>query len=338
MGFTATKWTDGDFIPKSGLLAWHAADTATDGQTVEDASGNNRTLDSGFGSTPPDLVPDVINGLPAIVFDGSTHDPLQYTGSVTPKHCFVVAAHEDPAFPAGALGNGGILTGLASTAILIGNAESTRFFDLNLDSVGAFKYRRRDAEFAEGNMQAAFDGNISIFEVENPAGYPLTGLQIGRDRDFATRLWKGPWCEHLIYSRVLEDIERAMVMEYLAMKYHLWRQTTAGKNVWPFQPDWGRPLNQDKLVLSSTTVSGTRKARSKSSSKKAFELSFTDRSPEEYDAALAFWDEHYPGTSIVYRDDAFVPGRDTEALITSPLSQSAQGYRQIGYGVQLVEV
>lgn len=341
MALIETVWTKGDFIPRSGLIAWHAADTAANGMEIDDASGNGRHLNTGPFTTPPDFVLDVINGLPALEFDGVNHDPLKWA-SVIPnvRNAFVVAAHSDAAFPAGGAGNGGLLTGVTAGNILVGNVSSTRFFDFNFDSFGPYSYSRRDVKFPETDMQAAFNNNISIFEVAigGGGGIALDGIQVGRQVDVVDRIWKGYWCEQIIYSRVLEATERQQVYEYLAMKYRLWRQVSSGLDVWPFQPQWQRSLTNDKLVLRSGAVSGAVKARSKSAAKKGFEASFENRRAEEYDAARAFWDLKYPGTPFIYRDDAFTPARDAEVLFTSSLPQQAGSYHDINYGFQCLEV
>jgi hypothetical protein len=43
MSLISTKWTEGDYIARLGLEAWHAADT-TSSSEVFDASGNDRRV------------------------------------------------------------------------------------------------------------------------------------------------------------------------------------------------------------------------------------------------------------------------------------------------------
>lgn len=166
----------------------------------------------------------------------------------------------------------------------------------------------------------------------------MDGIVIGGDRGFSTHKWKGPFCLNLMYSDIKTGNDRLDIYEYIALKYLLWKRNSAGLDVWPFNPDWGRTLAAGKRVLSSTAVSGENKSRSKSTAKKAFEAQFESRWPEEYDAAYAFWNEKYPGTSFIYRDYAFSPERDTEARFVSDLPQQATDYRDINYSFQAVEV
>lgn len=334
MSLIETKWTRGDYIPKADLLAWHSADTTTTPNLVPDLSGNARDMESELPTPTLGLV----SGYQAVNFDGVNDNALVFSGSLTPKHVFVIAAYADAGFPSGDLGNGGLLTGATTGSILVGSVSSTKFYDHNYDASGEFGYRRRDVAFAETDMQGSFNNEISIFELTRPDGWGLDAIQVGFDRSFPDRRWKGPWYEHILYGAIKNDAERQRIYEYAAMKYLLWKKVASGLNVWPFQPNWGRSLDNDKLVLSSRSVSGSTTARSKSIAKKGFESQFEDREPEEYDTAVEFWDEHYPGSSFIYRDDAFVPSRDTEVLFSSPLSQRQGNHRQINYSIQAVEV
>lgn len=342
MTFIPTKWTTGDWIPRRGLKAWHAADTTDTGAGVDDASGNSFHLDSGIGpGNATVLTADVINGLPGLYFSGvDVPPPLRSNqGNVTLRHAFVVAAYEDAAFPSGEPGYAGLLSGITTGDLLVGNPSSTKFFDLNLETFGTYSYRRRDMAFNENNMQASFNDSISVFEVSISSGVTFDDIQVGMHRNAgSTRRWKGFFVEQMLYDRVLADFERHQVYEYLAMKYRLWKRDKSDLDVFPFQPNWARSLTADKVVLASRSVSGATKARSKSAAKKSFEASFEDRLAEEYDAAYAFWDQKYPGTSFIYRDDAFSPARDTEVLFTSPMPNQQAGYNQINYGLQFLEV
>ena len=108
--------------------------------------------------------------------------------------------------------------------------------------------------------------------------------------------------------------------------------------MWPFNPNWSRPLTTGKRVLSSVSVSGAFKARTKGTRKIGIEPTFETRSPEEYQTAVEFWDDHYPGTSFIYRDAAFSPAVDTEMRFTSDLPQTAADTRDVTYSFQAEEV
>lgn len=332
-------------VSKTGLLAWHAADAiegVANGANVElvpDKSDFGRDLDC--SSSHPTLATNSINGLPAVNFSGS-QNPLIYSSSLTPKHIFIIAAYADAAFPAGGGANeyAGLLSPqTGSWPILGAEPLSTKFADYNFESAGTYTYKRKDIQYAENNLSAPMSGAFSIMEVSLSSGWAMDGIVLGRDRGFSTHKWKGKWVESLFYSRVLTSEEVLDIYEYFAMKYHLWRSVSpSGLDVWPFQPEWVRPMAVGKTVLSSSAVSGARKSRAKSTAKRAFEPQFESRWPEEYEAAKAFWNEKYPGTSFIYRDGAVSPSVDITMEFLSDLPQQAADYRDITYGFQAVEV
>ena len=111
---------------------------------------------------------------------------------------------------------------------------------------------------------------------------------------------------------------------------------SSGLDVFPFQADWGRRLSADKRMLSSLSVGGSVKSRSKGSRKIGVDPQFDDRFPEEWNAAVAFWDENTPG-SFVYRDSSVYPEVDTEMRFVSGPAQSGNNFRDISYGFSALE-
>jgi len=333
-------------VTRRGLEAWYASSDlpALYAEFEEildwpDKSIHGRQISSTF--LPPTLLLDVINGQPAVNFSGISRS-FQWTGSLNIKHIFAVAAYEDAIFPAvdGDNDYPGLVSGLDDTnlGILAGMPETTRFYDFDYEAAGTYEYRRRDLQFAENNQQASFNNEISIFEVSLSTGWGLDGIQLGRDREHNDRRWKGNVAEFLFFSNVLSYNERHDIYAYLAMKYWLWRRVSSGLDVWPFRPEWGQPSPIDKAVLTSRSVSGAFKGRSKGTRKIGVQPQFDARCPEEYDAAVEFCDSKYPGTSFIYRDDAYSPARETEMLFLSEIQQQAQNYRDINYTFQAQQV
>lgn len=329
-----------DLVAKAGLEAWHEADSITGVShsgavaLLPDASGKGRDLTC--SSDHPTFLTNQINGRPAVNFSGTNNPLVCATAIPAPvKHAFVVAAYADAIFPAD---YPGLLSGVTATTadVLVGNLNSNRFFDFGYGS--GYNYYRRGHGFAAGNQAAAFSNQVSIFEVTFSGGFSFDGIQIGRQRDLATRRWKGPFVANLLYSRILSDIERRDIYEYLACKYLLWRRNAAGVNVWPFQPQWGTQMPPTRPVLSSAAVSGVVRSRVKGPAKRSLAAQFETRSLEEFDAATAFWLEHYPNQPFVYRDDAVSPSRDYTMRFAADLNHRANGFRDIDYTIQATEL
>lgn len=327
-------------IPSSGRITWNEADFivgVADGGNVSSVPGKtaaDKTLTC--GSVYPLLQTDIINGLPVVDFDG-TKNPLVYSGSITPKHIIMLAAHQDAAFPSGDNGYGGLLTGVTAgntdNNILVGGGPTaTKFFDFTI----GLTYKRRDVSFAESNMQAAFNNAISIFEVSFASGFGMDGIQIGKQRAVSpARLWKGYWAALFMWNRVLTTNETADVYEYIACRYRIWRQISSGLNVWPFSPNWSLPGSYGPRELSSSAVSGATKTRTKSSGKNAFEMRFETRNSDEFEAAKAFRDAN---TSFIFRDYGYATPRDLTMRFTSAIDLQRNDYNDVDYSFQCVEV
>lgn len=315
-------------VPKRDLIAFHrcVVGEAANG-SAPDYSGNARTLVQ--GSSPPVITPNILNGRAGWYFDG-TKNPLAWSGSVTPKHVFVLAAAEESTFTQ----YRGLLSGLAAGNWLTANNSGTTFFTFGSE----YDYLSDDVAYADFDWQAPRGLVPAIIEVTHPGGIAMDGIQIGQQLIDATRKWKGYYFADLLFAEIQTGINRFAVFEYFAMEWLKWRKVASGLDVWPFQPNWSQPVSVDKTVLASNAVSGAYKGRTKTTAKRGVQLSFENRWEEEADAARAFWDTKYPGTSFIYRDDGYTPPRDTEVRFASAFAYKQDGYLDSTYGFQLVQV
>jgi hypothetical protein len=326
-----TDWTQNGWVPRLGLQAWNAADQATSGQIVPDLSGNGRTLDAG-SANPPSLQVNQLNSYPAIYFNGSTHEPLKYVGSLNVKHVFIVGSYELSAFATFA----GLIGGISTVDILVGFSGLTQWFDFS-STYGSYDYRLADVPYAPSAALAPMSGQHSVMEYSNPAGLVMSGLQIGQQKTFTDRRWRGWYFESLVYNRVLSEEERRQIYEYLASKYRLWTRTASGLDVFPFQPDWPQRTTIDRTVLSSITAGGQRIARSKSSPAIGITADFSARLNAEADAAIAFWATHYPQTPFIYRDFTTSPPKDLKVQFTGGIRYDAASHNAVSYSIDLAE-
>lgn len=308
---TDTKWTLGDWIPRGGLLAWHSAEGFASG-VAEDFSGSGRSI-SASPVTGPTLVSNAINGLPGLYFNGSTTDPLTRSGTLTPRHIFVVAAHDGSDFGASYRG---LLSGSTAGDILVGNTGGLTWFNF----ADGRTYRKYDVAYPESAAPAAF-GAFGVYEVSLPAGWPLTGLQVGQQRTFTDRRWKGTWAEQMLYDRVLTDLERWKIYRYLAAKYQLWQRNAAGAFVFPFPADRSYTREHSREAYISEPYSGDPTALVRGNFLSGYSLEFGLRRQEELDAAKAFYEAHYPLGEFTFRDYRFYPYRDSNVRFTSSLRE-----------------
>ncbi|MCC6329003.1 MAG: hypothetical protein IT174_10835 [Acidobacteria bacterium] len=330
----ATKWADLKPIPTEGLEAWHQVEAGTNTSILApDFSGKGRHYTVAAGNSPV-LSQSPLMGELGYYFNGS-RDPLQWTGSVTAKHVFIVMAFEKTAFT----GYEGVLSGLTVGNIFTSENTGTKFFAFGPNSSG-YSYRKADVALADTNQQAPMNLQFALIEQILPGiGISMNGLQVGKQLvETPARLFQGWYMWDAIYSTLQTGHKKVAILEHIATRFRLWPMVSSGLNVWPFQPEWNGSLPTDKLTLESTAVSGKTKGRSKSTAKKNFELGFTARRTEEYDAACAFWDYHYPGSSFIFRDYGFDPERDTEVTFKSELSTQRNSYHDIDYSFQSRQV
>jgi len=315
-------WSRMNVVPLAALEAWNALDTATGGGEVGDFSGKQRVLTA--GANPPQLEQNRINGYPGIYFDG-TKNPLTYSGNLTLRHIFIVASFADATFPNYA----GLLSDLSGLGILVGNPLEARFFNINYSALGSYSYRKNYVSFAESAQAAPVSGNAGIIEISYAPGFNMNGIQIGQDRADTTRRWKGHFYESLMYSSVKTAQERRRIYSYLAMKFHLWRQAASGLYMFPFPNNYKTPGQTFTTNLESTSISGAYKGRSKSGLMRSFDVPFTVRQQEEWDAAEAFWMQ--ARNSCVLDDCSFYPSRQFTGRITTPIERDPQSLNNMGY-------
>jgi hypothetical protein len=149
----------------------------------------------------------------------------------------------------------------------------------------------------------------------------MDAIQIGKQRAFATRLWKGFWYEDLIYSEIKNDFARQRIYEYFAMRYQVWSENAAGQKIFPFASNRTRSLEQDIENYKSTPYNGDPKALVRGGVEGDYELIFGLREQAEYRAAQAFFQQHRPTTKFVFRDYRFCPVQAVRALFTSAIRE-----------------
>lgn len=325
---TQTNWASLKPIPTENLEAWHQVESGSSTSTfAPDFSGKGRHLTVGAGNSPV-LGPTTLNGESGYYFNGS-RDPLVWSGgSILTTHVFIIMAFEKAAFS----GFEGVVSGVNQGDILVANDSGSNFYNFGASE----EYRKSDVPYVSSNMQAPMAGGFALVEMTvSGGGWSMDGLQIGKQRSSFARLLQGWYMGSMIYSAIQTGHKRVAILEYVAARFQLWPKVASGLNVFPFQPDWSGNLPASKLILESTAVSGKTKSRSKSTAKREFDLGFSTRRAEEYDATFAFWNSHYPGQPFIYRDYGFDPSRDTEVTIISDLDAQRNSYHDINYAFRV---
>lgn len=214
------KYLDSGIIDRSGMAFWH---TVVPGETgneiIYDSSGNDRhasTANAGETPNNPAVQANVINGKPAIYFDG-TDSPLVYTADdFTLQHIFILAKFDGATFT----GINGLMSDILTTALLVGQADTdVKFFNLGY-TVSGYSYRKNDILYAEDNQLAPMN-SWGLMELQFPSGFLSEGIQYGRDRDLSDRRWKGWLVDAMGFSTIRTAVQRARILMYYRLKYAL---------------------------------------------------------------------------------------------------------------------
>lgn len=322
-------------VPTTGMIAWYRFKSGVDGHhIIYDESGNSRTLTGNAGNAP--VLTEYNNENYGWYFDG-TRDPLVYTGAVTVKHAFIVAAAEGAAFDL----NRGLITGPAAGDLVVSEATGTEFFDFS-GTYPDMVYRKSNVVLANASQAAPMNNTLALIELSSATGFALDGIQLGQQKALGTRLWKGIFMEGLFSDRVYNDAERARLYQYFAKMYHIWEaDTTSGLNIFPFTQNWGSPDVRRKKVLGDVAEDGsTMTYRTKGGLRRYPDLSFERRLPDEVEAAEEFYDSHYPGTSFTYRDRTILPAQNMTVRfpIDAELDVTPQGPSNFMYKFPLEKI
>lgn len=211
----------GVFDPSSigGLLLWTASDEITglsDGNKVStwlDVSGNNNDFSNVTSAEQPLYKVNIVNGKPAVYWDGGGDRHLDAGMSITAKHIFVVAKFEGATFST----FNGLFSGIVNddaNIVFTGGSGTTRWFDSGAVTT---LYRMNGTAYAEAAMEAPMN-QAGVLSISNSAGWAIAP-RIGIDRGTGTRAWNGWVFEVLAYDSVLSASDAGSVEEYLANRY-----------------------------------------------------------------------------------------------------------------------
>lgn len=302
---TAQEWKNSGLIPTSGLLAWHMYEGGVSGhEIIYDYSGNNRTIDSSPTNAAV-LTANVLAGQPGWYFNGTTTVPLNYTGAVTPKHVFVLASAEEVAFTL----NRGLLSGETSGDVLASDSSGDEFVDLGIGA--GFEYRKSDIVYPEAGQEAPMNGAFALIEVSSTGGFGFDGIQVGKQKNIAGRIWKGYFVEQLLFDRVLTLIERTRVMLYFNLKFAQWQVDLPfyfpSDDILEYRPRRSRfyaePPMYQKVTDSFEFEDGGKTFNEVADTPpRRWEYNYLRRTPAQVIIFDAFWDQARLANPFIFRD------------------------------------
>jgi hypothetical protein len=271
--------------------------------TLKDMSGNHRHLTA--ASPAPILQTNVLNGKSVLRFNNSQppKNPAQF-----PVRCgWMVVKYDGPYFPVYT----GLLSGYQYAVILVGNIFNIVFYYF-LDKF--FEIRSNDRIYPGINAPAPMQQYRIIFFRYWNDPMQMDGVQLGSDRNFSNRLWKGDVALLALYSRDFTEQEIRLYTKRIADNFAL---TLA--DVYPYQAD-----ASDTTETPARTVNvydppeGQRIVEVLDDPKRLLELKFSIADQAEVRSLQEFHAAHYPEVPCIYRDYRFTPPEDIEGYIDSP--------------------
>lgn len=196
------RWFKADAI--TGLNDGDAVSTWTDSAGVGNATGTT--------TTRPLYKTNILNGLPAVRFDG-TDDILKIATAFAPQTVFVVFNYTDGAT---FTQYDGLFTdqGYTVSTGLIGHSGTNDFYA----SSAHFDELRLNGVVTSGDLGTLSTHKIITGRKNYGEPYSVT-WQFGQDRTIAGRFWGGDILEFIAYSRKLKSSEVREVEKYLSDKY-----------------------------------------------------------------------------------------------------------------------
>jgi hypothetical protein len=196
----------------TGLLAWHSASDIEglsdndDVSTWADLSGNSKDFTQGTAGYCPHYKTNIINSLPALLFDNS--DDVMNSPSITGiKTIVIVAKYDGATFGA----YNGLVTGPSGNIWWLGNSGDTQWYTGESGGQTFFK----DGERLTTSVTNAW--HIFLNKTDTAQDF---AVRLGQDRSY-TRTWKGYVAEVCIYDTALTGDNLSNLILYLSGKYNI---------------------------------------------------------------------------------------------------------------------
>lgn len=270
---------------------------------LPDVSGNHRHLTA--ASPAPVLQTNVLGGKSVLRFNES--QPPKNPAAFPVRCGWMVVKYDGPYFPVYT----GLLTGYQYAAVLVGNIFNTIFYYF-LDKF--FEIRSNDRIYPASNAPAPMQQYRIIFFRYWNGPVQMDGVQLGTDRDFTSRLWKGDVALLALYSRDFTEEEVRASTRRIADNFNL-----PIADVYPYQADTSDTTETPaRSVNVYDPPEGARIVEVLDDPRRLLELKFSVADQAEVRTMQDYHHNHYPEVPCIYRDYRFTPPEDIEGYIDSP--------------------
>lgn len=151
-------------------------------------------------------------------------------------------------------------------------------------------------------------GAFALLEGKAPSGIAMDGIQIGNQRNLA-RIWKGRFCELLVYINALSDTDVARIRLYANLKFAQWKvglpfyfpsddlMQFKRNRFYAEPPDWGKVTDEYEFE------DGGKKFNEKASdAPRKWEYDYLGRTPQEMIIFDQFYSQARKANPFIFRD------------------------------------
>lgn len=291
-----------------------------------DYSPKNRHLiaQGGAGLRPINKTA-ILNGNAVARFDGSADREMRHNTSFQLNTGWMVAKCDDATWT----DYRGLLTAPVLFGILVTNDSGSGMFNFGSEAAYMMENRCNDRIYPEASLPGpANSWKLLYFRYWKPV--TLAGLQIGRDRDFTSRLWKGDVAFCALYSRGFSEEDIRTQNELIAAEFGLTLNLS-----FPFIADRENEFAETKRANVYDPPEGDRVTEIIETQKVQASLKFSSRKNAELKEAREFWRDNYPDVPFLYRNYNVLPPQDIEVYFNSAIQYSgSNNLTQYGFAIK----
>lgn len=290
--------------------------------TLSDYSGSGADLT--VASSKPLFKTNIINSKSIVRFTGANLQPKN-AKPFNVRCGWIVAKYDGALFD---LNFRGLLSGLVTHDILTGNVGGISFYNFGDDY---YEFRSNDRIYPKESAPAP----MNVFKVLFFRFWQtkiMDGIQIGQQRNYTDRNWKGDVGLLALYSRDFFEYEIRAYSQIIADYYAL-----SLANVYPYQADKSTSQSVEQSVNFYDPPEGDRISEVLGDPKRTFELKFTSRRRPERNAMIAFHNSHYASaTPCIIQNYNVIPPESIEGYIDSEYELSG-ALNNYSYGFRFRE-
>lgn len=244
-------------------------------------------------------------------FDGSADREMKNATALNLKAGFMVVKTNNASFSEYM----GLLSGPTDYCVLCTQNTGTLMYDFMYEDTFRFEYRYNERIYSAADTYPAPANEWALIYFRFWEPLPLSnGVQIGRDRNFTSRLFNGDVAFCALYSVGFCESDVQETSALIADTFGLTLE-----NVFPFIADRSSEFLATKIANVYDPPEGDRVTEIIQAEKIQGSLTFSSRKNSELKTAKEVWADNFPDQKIIYRNYNTIPPTDIVCYINSPI-------------------